>query len=123
MWAQYADNHCGVCIVLDQAGLDQAIRKRYPERDFSWVLSGTAQYIETPQEDVMSSSVELTSADQAREYESISTGMQSGCFSRSILIGMTRMNTDGCFMMLTSLKREKTAGRPHLLISSPTSSL
>jgi hypothetical protein len=67
MWAQYADNHRGVCIVLDRAGLDQAVRERYPERNASWVRSGRVQYIETPQEDVVSSPVVLKSADQARE--------------------------------------------------------
>lgn len=67
MWAQYADNHRGVCIVLDRAGLDLAIRERYPDRNASWVRSGKVQYVETPQEDVISSSVVLKSADQARE--------------------------------------------------------
>lgn len=67
MWAQYAENHRGVCIVLDRAGLDQAICQRYPERNASWVRSGRIEYIETAQEDVISRSVELNSADQARE--------------------------------------------------------
>jgi hypothetical protein len=67
MWAQYADNHRGVCIVLNRVGLEQAIRRRYPERDGSWVRAGRVQYVETPQEDVMSSSVVLNSVDQARE--------------------------------------------------------
>jgi len=67
MWAQYAENHRGVCIVLDRVGLDQAIRQRYPQQDASWVRSGRVQYIETAQEDAISISVELKSADQARE--------------------------------------------------------
>jgi hypothetical protein len=67
MWAQYADNHRGVCIVLRHAGLDRAIRQRYPEENYSWVRSGKVQYVETAREDVISSSVVLNSADQARE--------------------------------------------------------
>ena len=57
MWAQYAENHHGVCIVLDRAGLDQAIRQRYPEQGASWMRSGKVQYIETAQEDAISISV------------------------------------------------------------------
>jgi Protein of unknown function (DUF2971) len=67
MWAQYADNHRGVCIILDRAGLDNAVRQRYPEQNASWVRGGEIRYVETAREDIISESVELSSADEARE--------------------------------------------------------
>ena len=45
MWAQYADNHRGVCIVLDRGRLDQAIRRKYPDHGDSWVRDGEVEYV------------------------------------------------------------------------------
>jgi hypothetical protein len=65
MWAQYTDNHRGVCIILDRAGLDRAIRQRYPAINTSWVRGGSVQYVETPLEDVMNREMFLNSPDEA----------------------------------------------------------
>jgi hypothetical protein len=51
MWAQYAENHKGVCIVIDRAGLDRAIHLRYPDQRASWVLAGKVEYVETARDD------------------------------------------------------------------------
>jgi hypothetical protein len=51
MWAQYAENHKGVCVVMSRAGLNEAIRARYPDHDGSWVHDGSVKYVETAQED------------------------------------------------------------------------
>jgi hypothetical protein len=45
MWAQYAENHKGVCIVLDRESLNRAIRSRYPDHDGSWVRDGKVKYV------------------------------------------------------------------------------
>jgi hypothetical protein len=47
MWAQYGENHGGVCIVLRRERLDQAIRGKHPDRDGSWVRDGRVKYITT----------------------------------------------------------------------------
>jgi Protein of unknown function (DUF2971) len=67
MWAQYADNHKGVCIVLNKAGLDRAIRERYPMSGDSWVRSGRVRYVESMWDDPAFLSIELSSVVQARE--------------------------------------------------------
>jgi len=45
MWAQYAENHRGVCIVLDRESLNQAVRSKYPDHDDSWVRDGRVRYV------------------------------------------------------------------------------
>ncbi len=68
MWAQYTDNHRGVCIILDRAGLDRAIRQRYPTVNASWVRGKRVRYVKTPQEDILSTGdVFLNSPDDAAE--------------------------------------------------------
>ena len=57
MWAQYAENHRGVCIVLDRESLDQAVRRRYPDHDGSWVRGGRVKY-ETSRNDPASMTIE-----------------------------------------------------------------
>jgi hypothetical protein len=47
MWAQYAGNHTGVCIVFDRHKLDAAIRQRYPVEQDAWVKCGEVEYIES----------------------------------------------------------------------------
>lgn len=57
MWAQYAENHRGVCIVLDRESLNQAIRGRYPDHDGSWIRNGRVKYV-TPYNDPASIAIE-----------------------------------------------------------------
>jgi len=45
MWAQYAENHRGVCIVFDRESLNQAIRTTYPDHDGSFVRDGRVNYV------------------------------------------------------------------------------
>ena len=59
MWAQYAENHKGVCIVMDRVGLDQAIRLGYPDQRDSWVLAGKVEYVETAPDDPASRAIVL----------------------------------------------------------------
>jgi hypothetical protein len=59
MWAQYAENHKGVCIVMDRSGLDQAIHLRYPDQRDSWVLAGKVEYVETARDDPASRAIVL----------------------------------------------------------------
>jgi hypothetical protein len=47
--------------------LGSQLNQRYPERDASWIRGGRIRYVETAQEDVISTSVELSAANQARE--------------------------------------------------------
>jgi Protein of unknown function (DUF2971) len=61
MWAQYAENHKGVCIVIDRTGLDQAIHLRYPDQHGSWVLAGKVEYIESVRSDPMYLGISLRS--------------------------------------------------------------
>ena len=51
MWAQYAGNHTGVCIILNRDGLNDAIRARYPDQNDSWVRDGAVEYIEIGRQD------------------------------------------------------------------------
>jgi hypothetical protein len=44
MWAQYADNHRGVCLILDRERLGKAIRARYPDDGKCWVQAGKVHY-------------------------------------------------------------------------------
>jgi DUF2971 family protein len=62
MWAQYAENHRGVCIVLDRESLNQAIRSKYPDHDGSWVRDGRVRYV-TSYDDPSSIAIEYREGD------------------------------------------------------------
>ncbi len=45
MWAQYAENHRGACLVFDRAQLDRGIREAFISRS---ILSGAVAYVNRP---------------------------------------------------------------------------
>lgn len=84
MWAQYADNHRGVCIVLNRESLNQAICERYPDHDGSWVQNGKVKYI-TPRDDPASISMEYREDDiQAGVRKSFDTRRDSIFFVKHL---------------------------------------
>ena len=63
MWAQYAGNHTGVCIVINRDGLDHAIRSQLGGRENSWFVSGPVEYVDQPVQDPSTQSVQVSEAD------------------------------------------------------------
>jgi hypothetical protein len=62
MWAQYAENHSGVCIVLDRERLNQAIHSKYPDHAGSWVRDSEVRYV-TSYDDPSSIAIEYREGD------------------------------------------------------------
>jgi hypothetical protein len=63
MWAQYAGNHTGVCIVINRDGLDHAIRSQLGGRENSWFVSGPVEYVDQPVQDPSTQSVQVSEVD------------------------------------------------------------
>lgn len=59
MWAQYAENHKGVCIVMSRDILNQAIRTKYRDQNGSWVEDGKVRYVDTVPEDPATQAVKF----------------------------------------------------------------
>jgi hypothetical protein len=59
MWAQYAANHTGVCIVMDREGLRNAMQAQLHKRDDSWLASGPVEYIAKTADDPSNQVVEF----------------------------------------------------------------
>lgn len=59
MWAQYAANHTGVCVVLERQSLDDAIRAQYPDRNGSWLTCGSIKYVDRQIDDPSMQMVEF----------------------------------------------------------------
>ena len=48
MWAQYADDHRGVCMLLDAAAVHQALDEHVPMRDGRYHFQGRINYVDGP---------------------------------------------------------------------------
>jgi hypothetical protein len=59
MWAQYAGNHTGVCIVMNRKGLDDAIIAQLSTEKSSWIASGPVEYVTRSRDDPSTRYVEI----------------------------------------------------------------
>lgn len=59
MWAQYAGNHTGVCVIFDRRKLDSAIRQRYPVEQNAWIHCAEVEYIESARQDPANHVIEV----------------------------------------------------------------
>lgn len=51
MWAQYAGNHTGVCVVFDRALLSERVADTLSERPGGWLVSGRVSYVTDQKDD------------------------------------------------------------------------
>jgi hypothetical protein len=51
MWAQYARNHTGVCIVFDRANLSERVTAAFVGRPGGWLVNGRVAYVTDQKDD------------------------------------------------------------------------
>ena len=64
MWAQYAGNHTGACIVMNRKGLDDAIKAQLGSASGSWLASGPVEYVSRSKDDPSTQWVEISRGDR-----------------------------------------------------------
>jgi hypothetical protein len=80
MWAQYAGNHTGVCIVFDRTALDGSVRRRYPAGGNSWTRDDAVRYVEIASQDPAFEKLIISGGSVLRCVESLFMSNQGEIF-------------------------------------------